>query len=192
VILTENKFFSLKIHCRGWAAKRLNHARIIESLLYWRWEFVKGTVNEIGMLEICHRFGRFQLGKSIRSGWTVATFEDLGVSEMQGVSKRDLQQYSKCYCVASVTKMFSLKGVQAGVERWIVCTPLSINFFVTLNTLTFGKPLWNSFWNTLHYQWKSQWIVTVQGKTWYVLLHYDSSKHCIYILWINLYKLSIS
>jgi hypothetical protein len=30
----ENKFFSLKIHCRGWAAKRLNHARIIESLLY--------------------------------------------------------------------------------------------------------------------------------------------------------------
>jgi hypothetical protein len=34
VILTENKFFSLKIHCRGWAAKRLNHARIVESLLY--------------------------------------------------------------------------------------------------------------------------------------------------------------
>jgi hypothetical protein len=34
VILTENKIFSLKIHCRGSAAKRLNHARIIESLLY--------------------------------------------------------------------------------------------------------------------------------------------------------------
>jgi hypothetical protein len=34
VILTENKIFSLKMHCRGWAAKRLNHARIIESLLY--------------------------------------------------------------------------------------------------------------------------------------------------------------
>jgi hypothetical protein len=34
VILTENKIFALKIHCRGWAAKRLNHARIIESLLY--------------------------------------------------------------------------------------------------------------------------------------------------------------
>jgi hypothetical protein len=34
VILTENKIFSLKIHCRGWAAKRLNHAWIIESLLY--------------------------------------------------------------------------------------------------------------------------------------------------------------
>jgi hypothetical protein len=37
VILTENKIFSLKIHCRGWAAKRLNHARIIESLLYIYW-----------------------------------------------------------------------------------------------------------------------------------------------------------
>jgi hypothetical protein len=35
VILTENKIFSLKIHCRGWAAKLLNHARIIESLLYF-------------------------------------------------------------------------------------------------------------------------------------------------------------
>jgi hypothetical protein len=34
VILTGNKIFSLKIHCRCWAAKRLNHTRIIESLLY--------------------------------------------------------------------------------------------------------------------------------------------------------------
>jgi hypothetical protein len=32
--------------------------------------------------------------------------------EIQGVSKRDLQWYSKCYCVASVTKTFTLKGVQ--------------------------------------------------------------------------------
>jgi hypothetical protein len=31
---------------------------------------------------------------------------------IQGVSKRDLQCYSKCYSVASVTKTFTLKGVQ--------------------------------------------------------------------------------
>jgi hypothetical protein len=30
----------------------------------------------------------------------------------QGVSKRALQWYSKCYCVASVTKTFTLEGVQ--------------------------------------------------------------------------------
>jgi hypothetical protein len=29
-----------------------------------------------------------------------------------GNAKRVLQWYSKCYCVASVTKMFILKGVQ--------------------------------------------------------------------------------
>jgi hypothetical protein len=31
---------------------------------------------------------------------------------LQGVLKRALQWYSKCYCVASVTKTFKLKGVQ--------------------------------------------------------------------------------
>jgi hypothetical protein len=31
---------------------------------------------------------------------------------MQGVSKRALQWYSKCYSLASVTKVFTLKGVQ--------------------------------------------------------------------------------
>jgi hypothetical protein len=29
---------------------------------------------------------------------------------MQGVSKKDLKWYSKCYGVASVTKMFTFKG----------------------------------------------------------------------------------
>jgi hypothetical protein len=56
---------------------------------------------------------------------------------MQGVSKRASQWYSKCYCVANVTKMFTLKRVQTlygGVEGWIVCTPSSVNVFVTLAT----------------------------------------------------------
>jgi hypothetical protein len=32
---------------------------------------------------------------------------------MQGVSKIDLQWFPKCYCEASVTKIFTLEGVQA-------------------------------------------------------------------------------
>jgi hypothetical protein len=32
---------------------------------------------------------------------------------IEAVSKRALQWYSKCYCVASVTKTFTFKGVQA-------------------------------------------------------------------------------
>jgi hypothetical protein len=48
VILTENKIFSLKIHCRGWAAKLLNHARIIESLLYlYRQKYHLGTDHSV-------------------------------------------------------------------------------------------------------------------------------------------------
>jgi hypothetical protein len=31
---------------------------------------------------------------------------------MQGVSKRDLQWYSKCYCMEIVRKTFTLIGVQ--------------------------------------------------------------------------------
>jgi hypothetical protein len=50
-----------------------------------------------------------------------------GCNEIQSVSKRALQQYSKCYCVASVTKKFTLTGVQT-------------------------IPLQSSFSNTLHYQ----------------------------------------
>jgi hypothetical protein len=37
----------------------------------------------------------------------------------------------------------------------------------------------SSIWNTLHYQWKSHRKVSIPGKTRCVLLHYDSSKHCI-------------
>jgi hypothetical protein len=30
-----------------------------------------------------------------------------------------------------------------------------------------------------HYQWKSHWAITIRGKTLCVLLHFDSSKHCL-------------
>jgi hypothetical protein len=57
-----------------------------------------------------------------------------GVSEIRVV----LQWYSKCYCVASVTKTFTPKGIQLsivqGVEGWTVRTPLSVSVFVTLAT----------------------------------------------------------
>jgi hypothetical protein len=42
----------------------------------------------------------------------------------------------QCYCVASVKKRLHLKvyklSIVQGVERWIVCTPLSVNVFVIL------------------------------------------------------------
>jgi hypothetical protein len=41
---------------------------------------------------------------------------------MQGVSRRSLEWYSECYCVVSVTKTFTLKGVQ------------TLNVLVTLAT----------------------------------------------------------
>jgi hypothetical protein len=63
---------------------------------------------------------------------------------MQGVSKRALQWYSKCYCVASVTKTFTLKGVQT-IPR---STPLAVNVSTTL-TAKFGIPLKSSFLETL-------------------------------------------
>jgi hypothetical protein len=50
---------------------------------------------------------------------------------IKGVLKRALQWYSKCYCVASVTKTFTLKGVQT-IRRsrcW------------NLTRVTFGIPL---------------------------------------------------
>jgi hypothetical protein len=34
------------------------------------------------------------------------------VLDVQGVSKRALQRYFKCHCVPSVTKTFTLEGVQ--------------------------------------------------------------------------------
>jgi hypothetical protein len=49
----------------------------------------------------------------------------IGRCYMQGVSKRAFQWYSKCYCVARNYQSF---------KRWIVCTPLSVNFFVTFDT----------------------------------------------------------
>jgi hypothetical protein len=47
----------------------------------------------------------------------------------------------KCYCVASVTKTFTLKGVQ-GVERWKVCTSFEYKRFRNAHhTVTFEIPL---------------------------------------------------
>jgi hypothetical protein len=47
---------------------------------------------------------------------------------IQDVSKIALQWYYKCYCVVSVSNAFTLQGVQGAqvVERWIVCTPVSL------------------------------------------------------------------
>jgi hypothetical protein len=55
---------------------------------------------------------------------------------MQGVPKIALKLYSKCYCVASVTKTFTPEGVQT-IERWIVasytnCSEIYYNIFVSV------------------------------------------------------------
>jgi hypothetical protein len=34
-----------------------------------------------------------------------------------------------------------------------------------------------------------QWTITMPGNTCCILLHYDSSKHIVHLLWINLYEL---
>jgi hypothetical protein len=85
---------------------------------------------------------------------------------MQGVSEIALQWYYKCYCVASVTKK--------------VYTKRRTNYpsFNALNRLQ----LQSSFLNNLNYQWKLHSTVRIAGKTRYLLLHYDSSKHCTYPL----------
>jgi hypothetical protein len=74
---------------------------------------------------------------------------------MQGVSKRALQWYSNCYCVASITKIFTPKGVQTihlsscwtmGNLYDFKCKP----FINTRHTVTIGIPLQRLFWNTLY------------------------------------------
>jgi hypothetical protein len=109
-------------------------------------------------------------------------------------------QYTGCFkkafhnCIPNVTvwrtlwkhlhfKVYKLSTVQ-DVEWWRVCTPWSLNVFVTWNTHC------KACWNTLHYQWKSHWIVTIPSKTRYVLLHYGS-ENTVHVLWISLHKISI-
>jgi hypothetical protein len=81
---------------------------------------------------------------------------------IQGVSKTALQWYSKCYCVADVTKTFTLKRV----ERWIVYTPLATQHLEYNCKALFETPCITSG------------TATISGKTRCVLLHCDSSKHC--------------
>jgi hypothetical protein len=82
---------------------------------------------------------------------------------MQGVSRRALQGYSKCYCVASVTKTFILKGVQT-IHRSTPWTDLEcdckILFF--LNTLYIGAEIWprrvvNTNQKCCYLSWLAQW-----------------------------------
>jgi hypothetical protein len=55
-------------------------------------------------------------------------------TQREDVSKRALQLYSKCYCVAFK------------VSNNAVCTSLSVNVFCNTNhTVTFGIPLYSSF-----------------------------------------------
>jgi hypothetical protein len=70
----------------------------------------------------------------------------------------------------------SLSIVQI-VEGWTVCTPLSVNVFVALGTLTFGIPL-QALFETPCIPSGSHIEPQLSQVKLSVLLHYDSSKHC--------------
>jgi hypothetical protein len=67
-------------------------------------------------------------------------------------------------------------SIVQGVERCLYAFKCKC-FRNSCHKVTFRIPSYRYFWNTLHYQLRSQWIVTIPGKTRYVLLHYDSSNH---------------
>jgi hypothetical protein len=101
-------------------------------------------------------------------------------SLVQGVLKNNCTMVFQCYCVASVTKTLGVQTIHLSTP-WTIDSLYAFKrkgFHNIRHTVTFGIPLQSCFWNTLHYQWKSHWTVTIPGKTRCVLLHYDSSKHC--------------
>jgi hypothetical protein len=63
---------------------------------------------------------------------------------MQGVSKRALQWCSRCYCVVSVTKAYTLKGVQT-IHRSTPCTP-NINIWNIIVKLLLKAPCIIKVW----------------------------------------------
>jgi hypothetical protein len=74
-------------------------------------------------------------------------------------------------------KAYKLSNFQGDV-RWIACTPVSVNIFVTPATQQhLAYHCIALFWNALHYQWMSHWTITIPCKTVSLLLHYNSSKH---------------
>jgi hypothetical protein len=60
---------------------------------------------------------------------------------IQDVSKRALQLYSRCYCVASVTKTFTLKGVQTSFKMDSLYAFKYKCFCNIRHTVTFGIQL---------------------------------------------------
>jgi hypothetical protein len=64
--------------------------------------------------------------------------------KIQGVSKRALQRYSKCYCVASVTKTFTLEGLQTIHLSTPILTAVQIISFVPKFAVVFPKSVASS------------------------------------------------
>jgi hypothetical protein len=63
---------------------------------------------------------------------------------MQGVSKRALQRYSKCYCVASVTKTFTFEGVQT-IHRSTPCL-YKLQSYCNVFSWIYNHELWLLWW----------------------------------------------
>jgi hypothetical protein len=74
-----------------------------------------------------------------------------------------------------------LSGCLTVLSPWAVdCTPLTATVFVTLATQKHLEHPCNALFETscIMYQWKSQWTVTIPGRTRCALLHYGISKRC--------------
>jgi hypothetical protein len=92
--------------------------------------------------------------------------------------------YLKAYKLSIALSMWRVLRKLLYLKAYELSIALSINVFVsTRHTVTFGITLLRStFWNTLHYQLRSHWTITIPGKIRCVLLHCGSSKHCTFHL----------
>jgi hypothetical protein len=86
------------------------------------------------------------------------------------------QRYSKCCCVASVMKMFTLKGD---------CTPSSVHVFVHSPQGNIWNSIVELFLKRAAFPLESHWTATIPDKTRCVLLHYGS-QNTAHVLWIHL------
>jgi hypothetical protein len=89
--------------------------------------------------------------------------------DIQGVSKKSFTMVFQMLLRGALRKHLHLKpyklSFDQGVEWWIACTPISINVFVTPATKQHLKYHCKALFETLQYQWKSHWTVTILGKT---------------------------
>jgi hypothetical protein len=105
-----------------------------------------------------------------------------GLSKCIFCSQIEEVEQLKCALFARLKHLESCRGKVC--RQWILVNSAYIYSIICVGC--FKK---SSFQNTLHYQWKSHWTITIPGKTqcfWYIM----TVQNTVYALWITLYKLS--